>query len=111
MARFTYTILSSAIPGREEEFIKWYSEQHIADVVKIPGVVSGRLFELDFHRVYDLDAPKWTLMTIYELECDEPEPLIDHIKATSGSVIMPGTDALTKVGMIQVAGHLVASAG
>jgi len=111
MPRFTYTILSRAVPGREEEFADWYANRHLADVLKFPGVVSGRLFRLDFHRVYDLDAPQWTLMTIYELECDEPEALINRIRDASGSAEMPATDALTKVGMIQVAGHLIAEGG
>lgn len=110
MARFHYTILSRAVPGREEEFVAWYRDQHLKDVCRMPGVVSGTLFRLDFQRVYDLDqAPKWTLMTIYELEGDAPEPIIDSIRSASGSAIMPACDALNKAGMIQAAGHLIAS--
>ncbi|MBU6267455.1 MAG: hypothetical protein KGN34_07940 [Sphingomonadales bacterium] len=109
MTRFTYTILSRAVAGREQELVDWYSGQHLPDVLKMPGVVSGKLFRLDFQRVYDLDTPQWTLMTVYELEGEHPEPVIDAIKAVSGSDAMPMTDALTKVGMIQAAGHLVAS--
>ncbi len=111
MARFTYTILNTALPGREDEFIAWYTSRHLHDVLKIPGVISGKLFKLDFHRVYDLDAPQWTVMTIYELDADEPGPLIDRIKAASGTAAMPATDSYTKAGMIQVAGHLIAEAG
>ena len=59
MARFTYTVLSRAVPGREEEFIKWYTEQHLVDVLKMPGVVSGKLYRLDFQR-------EGTLITIQE---------------------------------------------
>lgn len=109
MARFTYSILSQAAAGREDEFIKWYGEQHLPDVLRMPGVVSGRVFRLDFQRVYDLDAPQWTLMTIYELEGDDPQSIIDNVKAASGSAAMPSSDALTKVGMVQAAGHLIAS--
>lgn len=62
-----------------------------------------------FQRVYELDeAPQWTLMTIYELEGDDPEPIIDSIRAASGSGAMPASDALTKAGMIQAAGHQIA---
>ena len=112
MARFHYMILSSALPGREEEFISWYREQHLADVCQMPGVIGGQVFRLDFQRVYELDAaPKWTLMTIYELEGDDPEPIIDAIRAASGSDHMPATEALTKAGMVQAAGHLLASGG
>ena len=108
MPRFTYTILARAVPGREEEFVDWYANRHLADVLTFPGVAGGKLFRLDFQRVHDLAAPQWTLMTLYELECDEPQALIDRIKAASGSPDMPSTGALNKNGMIQVAGHLIA---
>jgi len=111
MARFHYTILSRAVPGREEEFIAWYRDQHITDVCRMPGVVGGQLFQLDFQRVYDLDAPQWTLMTIYDLEGEYPEPIIDNIRAASGSAIMPATETLNKAGMIQAAGHRIATGG
>ena len=110
MPRFHYTILSRAIPGREEEFVAWYRDRHLADVCRMPGVVCGHLFRMDFQRVYDLDAaPQWTLMAVYELEGEHPEPVIDAIRAASGSDSMPACDALTKSGMIQAAGHLIAS--
>jgi len=110
MARFQYTILSRSVPGREEEFVAWYRDEHIHDVCRMPGVVSGRLYRMDFQRVYELDAaPKWTLMTIYELECDDPEPLINSIRDASGSDIMPASADLLKAGMVQASGHLIAS--
>lgn len=108
MARFQYTVLSRSQPGREEEFVRWYANQHLPDVRRMPGVVSARLFRMDFQRVYDLDAPQWTLMTLYELEGEHPEPIIDALKAASGSAVMPSTDSLDKSGMIQAAGHLIA---
>jgi epsilon-lactone hydrolase len=112
LARFHYTILSRALPGREEEFVAWYRDRHLADVCRMPGVVGGQLFRMDFQRVYaPVDAPEWTLMTIYELEGEHPEPIIDAIRAASGSANMPACAALNKDGMIQAAGHLIASGG
>ena len=109
MARFTYSILSRAVPGREEEFKAWYRDRHINDVLAMPGVVRGQLIELGFQRVYDLDAPQYTLLTIYELEGDDPEPIINALRDASGSANMPATDTLSKAGMIQVAGRVIAS--
>jgi ferritin-like protein len=112
MARFHYTILSRAVAGREEEFVAWYRDQHIADVCRMPGVIGGQLFRMDFQRVYDLDeAPQWTLMTIYELEGDHPQPIIDALRDASGAINMPACADLNKAGMIQVAGHLIATGG
>ena len=110
MARFTYAVLSRAVPGREDEFVAWYRDRHFADVLKMPGVVGGKLVALDFQRVYDLDAaPEWTLLTLYELEGDGAEAVIDSIRAASGSEGMPMSDALTKAGMVQAAGQVIAS--
>ena len=109
MARFHYAILSRAVPGREDEFVAWYRDQHLGDVLRMPGVVNGKLIRLDFQRVYDLEAPQWTLLTLYELEGDDPANIIDSIRAASGSDSMPMTDTLTKAGMVQAAGHLIAS--
>jgi epsilon-lactone hydrolase len=111
MARFKYVVLSRSLPGREEEFVEWYRTQHLGDVAKMPGVVSVELVQLDFQRVYELDAPQWTLLTQYELEGDNPEAIIDSIRAASGSDAMPMSDALTKAGMVQAAGHVIAAIG
>jgi hypothetical protein len=112
MPRFHYTILSRAHPGREEELVAWYRDRHLADVCRMPGVIGGRLFRMDFQRVYALDeAPQWTLMTMYELEGDAPGPIIDAIRAASGSAAMPACEALNKDGMIQAAGHEIAAGG
>jgi hypothetical protein len=108
MARFHYAVLSRAVPGREEEFVAWYRDRHMADVLRMPGVVAGKLIRLDFQRVYELDAPEWTLLTLYELEGDDAASIIDSIRAASGSDSMPMSDALTKAGMIQAAGRLIA---
>ena len=109
MARFTYTVLSRAHPGKLDEFIDWYREQHLPDVTKMPGVLSGRIFRMDFQRVYDLEVPQWNLMTIYELECDDPETMVNGLRDASGSAVMPMTDTLNKSGMIQAVGHLIAA--
>lgn len=109
MARFHYAVLSRATPGQEEEFVRWYREQHLPDVIKMPGVVSGKIIKLDFQRVYDLDAPQYDLLTIYELEGEHPEPIVDSLKAAFGTDAMPNSDALSMVGMIQAAGHLIAA--
>jgi hypothetical protein len=111
MARFQYTVLSRSQPGQEEEFIRWYTEQHLHDIAAMPGVVSAKLFRMDFQRVYELDAPQWTLMTLYELEGEHPEPIINALRDASGSAAMPASAALDKNGMIQVAGHLIAQIG
>ena len=111
MARFQYVIVSRSKPGREDEYEQWYRETHLADVCRVPGVVSGKLFRLDLQKVYDLEVPRWTLLTIYELEGDDPQAIIDSILKLAGTDAMPLSEALHRPGMVQVAGHEIAAIG
>jgi len=108
LARFTYVVLSRAHPGQEEEYVKWYKEHHMVDVLKFPEVVSAKLHRLDFQRVYDLDAPQWTCITIYELEGEDPETIVNKLRDASFTDAMKPTDTLNKNGMIQAVGHIIA---
>jgi hypothetical protein len=103
-------ILSQAKPGQEAAFIRWYKDQHLVDVARLPGVVSARLFQPDLQKVYDVEVPTYTLMTMYELETDDPAAAMEAIKALAGTDRMPMTDALDKTGMIQVIATQIASA-
>ena len=35
-------VFSRPTPGREDEFNKWYSDQHVGDLLKVPGIVAGQ---------------------------------------------------------------------
>lgn len=107
MGRYKYMILNSAKPGQGEEFKRWYRDQHLADVRRVEGVVSAELFEVVLKKTYDLEIPDYCLMTMYELETDDPAAKIAEIKAMSGSEAMPATDAIEKSGMLQAVGTLI----
>ena len=111
MARFHYVVLSRSKPGRQEEYESWYVGRHLEDVCRIDGVVSAQFYRTCLQKVYDLDAPDWSHITVYELEADDPKTVIDGILAVSGSDAMPLSDALDKTGMVQVIGEPVGSHG
>lgn len=102
MARYRYAIVSRAKPGREEDYKRWYREQHLVDVARHPDVVSATLHEVVLQKDYDLGAPRYCLLTTYELESDDPEATMESIRAQAGSDAMPMTDALDRTGMLQL---------
>lgn len=110
MARYRYVIASQAHPGREDEYKRWYTEQHLVDVRNHPQVISATLHEIVFQKDYDLGAPSYCLLTTYELETDDPEATLENIRARSGGPGMPMTDALDKKGMLQLVGREIAAA-
>jgi hypothetical protein len=109
LSKHKYVILSRSHPGREDEYERWYGDQHLADVCRCEGVVHGELYRLELQKTYELDAPQWSHMTIYDLECEDPQSILGAIVAVSGTGAMPLSGALTKAGMVQAVGHLVAS--
>jgi hypothetical protein len=66
MGKYKLVVLSKPVKGREDEYNDWYSNQHLDDVVAIPGFasalrmthltpVSGE-FDLKYLAIYDMDA-------------------------------------------------------
>ena len=41
MPRHQLVVLTQAVPGREEEFHRWYDEHHLPEIVDVPGVVGA----------------------------------------------------------------------
>ena len=104
MAIYHYIILSSAVPGREEDFHEWYDNIHMRDVVRVPGVKSAARYRLRTN--YDADyndvKPEWDSLAIYELETDDPKALALHIRSLAGTVAMAMTDTLDKTNMLKI---------
>jgi len=44
LAKRYLLVTSRALPGREKEYADWYKDRHIADVLKVPGFIDGKLF-------------------------------------------------------------------
>jgi hypothetical protein len=60
---YTLIVYSGPVEGREDEYNKWYDEVHLAEFTALPGVVSGRRFQVaegkpaPYAAVYELTSP------------------------------------------------------
>jgi len=95
MAKQILVVVTNPAPGREDEYNKWYSDQHLGDVLKVPGFIAAQRFKLTFP-----DAKKPLVgpyLAIYELEADSPEKAMAALgeAAQGGAMVM--TDALDMV--------------
>jgi hypothetical protein len=60
-------------PDREDEFNRWYDEEHLGDVVAVPGVLGGRRFIRTSDAAFVKDTP-WRYLTLYEMtDVDVPQ--------------------------------------
>ena len=94
MARYISVVLSNPVPGREEEFNHWYSNEHVPDVLAIPGIVAASRYR----RLGEDAAPpfgRFRYMAIYELETDDLPALFRELNRRVGTASMPMHDALS----------------
>ncbi|CAI7975993.1 MULTISPECIES: DUF4286 family protein [Parafrankia] len=70
---------------REDEYNKWYSEEHVPDILKIPGFVGARRYRV--RDTADVTADPGTLeyITIYEIEADDLATPLQDLRASSNA--------------------------
>jgi len=90
MARYVYAIFSNAVSGKEDEYNRWYSEEHLDDVLRVPGFIAAQRFRL---ALQDAAAPAQYL-AIYELDTDDPHKSLAELEACAGTGAMPISPAL-----------------
>ncbi|MFY9327543.1 MAG: DUF4286 family protein [Georgfuchsia sp.] len=83
-------VLSNPVAGREDEYNDWYTNRHLADVLKVPGFKSARRFKL----AQDDPAAKWKYLAIYDFESDEPAKTLAALNAAASSPEMVLSEAM-----------------
>lgn len=77
MPHHAYVVLSNPVAGRDDEYNDWYTNQHLADVVAVPGFVSAQRFRL--RDAAAEGAPVQRYLAIYMLDTDDPENAIAQL--------------------------------
>jgi hypothetical protein len=87
MAHHCYVVYTRPVAGQEDEFNDWYDNQHLQDLLKIPGVVRAQRFstEIDGQRQY---------LALYDLDTDDVEACLEDIRSRSGTDRMVMSPAL-----------------
>ena len=88
MADHTFVVFTKPVAGKEAEYNRWYDEQHLPDVLQVPGVVNARRF-----LATDAEGNKQYL-ALYGLQTDNPDALLADLNSRAGSDRMVMSDAL-----------------
>jgi hypothetical protein len=101
MGKYNLIALTNPIEGREDEFNDWYTHEHLADVLKLPGVTAAQRYMLGDvqHRKGPLE---WKYMAVYEIEIDDISETLDALAAASGTEAMPLSPALSSERMVWI---------
>jgi hypothetical protein len=92
MPSFKYVVFSNPVPGKEDAYNDWYSNQHLDDVLKVDGFVAAQRFKRV--EVAGNTAGASPYMAIYEIEADDPQAVLDRLVAAVGEGTMIISDAL-----------------
>lgn len=101
MAKYNLIALTNALDGQDEAFNDWYSNVHLADVLKLPGVVAAQRFRMSDtqHRPGPFE---YGYMAVYEIEIDDINRTLSELKAVSGTEKMPLSSALDPQRMVWI---------
>lgn len=95
MPLYRLIVLTNPVEGREDEYNTWYDDTHLADVLRIPGIIGAQRFRrADVQRAGG-DYP-WGYLAIYDCDTDSPQRVIDSLKERGGTALMQMTDALAE---------------
>jgi hypothetical protein len=89
MSKHVLVVQSNGLPGREDDYNKWYSETHLDDVLKVPGMLSAQRFKL----AQDDPNAKQKYLAIYEFETDDVTKTFAELNARAGTPDMMISDA------------------
>lgn len=95
-------VLARAADGRKEELARWYDEQHIADLLAVPGFVSAERHTVAPVKQPD-GTPAWDFMLIYGIEGD-PMTVLRTMGGLMGTEKMPTSDALESSSTLSLVG-------
>lgn len=92
MPRFSMLVSTNPVPGREEEYNRWYDGQHLPDVLSLDGFVAAQRFRLADSEPAQ-DAPH-RYLAVYEVEADSVEAAAKVLTDGFASGALPMSDAL-----------------
>jgi hypothetical protein len=78
---YYFLVFNNPVPGREQEYLSWYDNRHIIDVMAIPGFVSGQRFIRNEPQMFSNVEPKLAnYLTLYKVRTKDLDALTAEIK-------------------------------
>lgn len=97
MPDYKLVVLSNPTAEREDEYNDWYNNQHLQDVVAVPGFLSAQRYRLNDAMGYD-HAHRY--LAIYELDSSDAANSVAELLRRRGTEAMFISEALDLDGAI-----------
>ena len=97
MGHYLYVVLCNPVPGREDEFNQWYTEQHLDDVMREAGFSACQRFRRA-EMTASQRAPN-EYLAFYEIDTDDIDAVDRALRAAVARGAIPLSDALDVAGI------------
>lgn len=97
MAKYVMVAQSRPKEGREEAYDAWQDGTHLPEVCAVPGVKSGRRYDVTD---VGFGGPVLPCLAIYEIETDDPAALMAEMARRRASGEMNRTDTIDSAATI-----------
>jgi hypothetical protein len=91
--KFKFLAFTNPVEGRDDEYNEWYTNTHLADLLRVPGLKSAQRFRLTNSQKKAGPHP-WKYMAIYDCDAEDPMQIIEGIRTRSGTAEMPQSTAV-----------------
>ena len=91
MPRYKMVVMSNPVKGREDDYNDWYQNVHLGELLALPGFKSGQRFRLARSLV---EGETYPYLAIYEIETDDIDAVLDHLRAVAESKLLTMSDSL-----------------
>jgi hypothetical protein len=81
-------VLTNAVEGQDDAFNKWYDEQHLPDVLAIPGFVAAQRYTIAPDQMSDPALHTHRYLALYEIEGDANAALAGLGKAVEAGMYL-----------------------
>jgi len=93
MPKYTFVVMTNPTPGKEAEYNRWYNEQHIPDVLNVPGFVCAQRFRLADTQ-NDVNEKAYKYLALYEIETSDLPGVFKELAARRGTADIVMSDAI-----------------
>ena len=92
LKRYVFVVLTNPVSGQEPQYNDWYTNVHLPDLVKIPGIKSAQRFRV---APENADPGAYKYLALYEIETNNLAAVQKAIGAAAGTpamIISPALD-------------------
>ncbi len=85
-------VFTNPHPGQDDEYNRWYTDEHLADVLAVPGFVAAQRYS--FASPPGAPAPEWNYLALYEIAADKVDEAFPALGAHAADGRMPISPSL-----------------